>query len=140
MPREAISCTRVADVGVADLGLAVRAVGVAVVDDLEVVEDLDPEVEVVGAGLVGQRPDRPRAEPGAGPVRGGDVERRPDDRDVGLPRVELLGIGEERALAERADAAEHVSEVELLPHPGGERTIGRWSIGLGHRAHTRPKK
>ncbi len=74
-----------ADVGVAGLGLAVRAVGVAVVDDLEVIEDLDPEIEVIGARLVGQGPDRARPEPGAGAVGGGDVERRPDDRDVGLP-------------------------------------------------------
>ena len=54
-----------ADVGVAGLGLAVRAERVAVVDDLEVVEDLDAQVEVVGAGLVGQRADRPRPEAGA---------------------------------------------------------------------------
>ena len=111
------------DVGVAALGLAVRAVRVAVVDHLEVLEDLDAEVEVVGAGLVGQGADRPRAEAGAGAVGGGDVERRADDRDIGLPRVELLGIGEERPLPERGDPAEHVPQVELLVHPRRQRTI-----------------
>ena len=64
-----------ADVGVRDLGLAVRAVRVAEVDDLEPVEDLQPEIQVIGARLVGGGADGARAEPGAWPVRGPDVER-----------------------------------------------------------------
>ena len=103
-----------ADVGVRHLGLAVRAVRVAEVDDLEPVEDLQPEVQVIGARLVGGGPDRPRTEPGAGPVGGGDVERRADDRDVGLPRLELLGLGQERPVPERRHAG--VGQVELLGH------------------------
>ena len=97
-----------------DLGLAVRAVRVAEVDDLEPVEDLQPEVQVVGARLVGGGPDRPRAEPGAGPVGGRDVERRADDRDVGLPGVELLELGQERPVPERRQPG--VGQVELLSH------------------------
>ena len=105
------------DVGVADFGLAVRAVGVAEVDDLEVVEDLDPEIHVIGPGLVGGGPDGAGAEPGAGPVGGRDVERGADDRHVGLPRVELLGVGQERPLPERRQPTEHVAEIQLLAHP-----------------------
>ena len=116
MPREATSWTRASDVGVARLGLPVRAVGVAVVDHLDPFEDLDAEIEVVGARLVRQRTDRPRAEPGAGPVGGRDVERRADDRDVGLPLVELFGIGQERPLGERGEPAEHPPDRELLLH------------------------
>ena len=40
------------DVRVAGFGVAVRTMGVAVVDDFELVEDLDVEVHVVGAGLI----------------------------------------------------------------------------------------
>ena len=104
------------DVGVTDLGLTVRAVGVAVVDHLEMIEDLDPQIEVVRARLIRQRPDRPRPEACPRPVGGGDVERCSHDRHIGLPAVELLGVGEERALAERADPAEHVPEIELFLH------------------------
>ena len=52
------------DVGVARLGLPVGAVGVAVVDDLQPVEDLDAEVEVVGA-----RARRPGLRRARGPKR-----------------------------------------------------------------------
>ena len=72
-----------ADVGVADLGLAVRAVGVAEVDDLQPVEDLQAEVQVVRARLVGGRADRPGSEAGAGSVGRRDVERGADDGHVG---------------------------------------------------------
>ncbi len=106
------------DVVVPDLGLPVGAVGVAVVDDLEPVEDLDAQVEVVGPGLVGLAADGPGPEAGAGPVRGADVERRADDGHVGLPGVELLGLGQERSVAERGQAG--VGEVELLAQPGRE--------------------
>ena len=109
-----------ADVGVADLGLPMWAVGVAVVDDLEVFEDLDVEIDVVRARLVRSRSDRAWSETCARPVGCRDVERRPDDRDVGLPTVELRSVGEERALTERGQPAEHVTEFELLVHPGGE--------------------
>ena len=69
MPREATCVDALADVGVRRLGLAVRAVGVAEVDDLEPVEDLQAEVEVVRAGLVAAGADRPRPEAGARAVR-----------------------------------------------------------------------
>ena len=105
-----------ADVGVADLGLAVRAVGVTEVDDLQPVEDLQAEVHVVRARLVGGGADGPRPEAGTGAVRRRDVERRADDGDVRLPLVELLDVGQERALAERRDPG----QVELLLHAGGQ--------------------
>ena len=115
-----------ADVGVADLGLAVWAIGIAIVHDLEVLEDLDVEIDVVGAGLVDEGPDRPGTEAGARSIGRGDVERRPNDRDVGLPGVELLGVGEERPLTEGRQAAEDIPELELLVHPGGE--IAAWFV------------
>ncbi len=130
-----------ADVGVARLGLAVRAVGVAVVDHLDPLEDLDAEIEVIGARLVRQRTDRPRAEPGAGAVGGRDVERRADDGDVGLPFVELLGIGQERPLGERGEPAEHPADRELLLHAGAE-LASRFSVIVAcpHRGRRVPRK
>jgi hypothetical protein len=122
------------DVGVARLRLAVRAVGVAVVDGFEVLEDLDPEVEVVRARLVREGADRTRAESGAGPVGGGDVERRTYDRHVWSPRVELFGVGEERPLPERGETAEHVPELELFVHPRRQR-----AISFGHAPTVRPR-
>ena len=103
------------DVVVRHLGLTVRAVRVAEVDDLEPVEDLEAQIHVVGARLIGGGPDRARAEPRAGPVRGPDVERRADDRDVGSPRLELFDLGEERPVPERGQTG--VGEVELFGHP-----------------------
>ena len=112
------------DVGVRHLGLAVRAVGVAEVDDLEPVEDLQAEVEVVGARLVGGGADGPRTEPGARAVGGPDVERRADDRDVGPPRVELLGFGQERSMPERHHA--RVRDFELFNHAGRQFARSGW--------------
>ena len=114
MPRDAIACDPLADVVVRHLGLAVRAERVAEVDDLQPVEDLQPEIHVVGAGLVGGGPDRPRTEPRTGPVRRRDVERCADDRDVGLPGVELFDLGQERPVPERRET--RVGQVELLGH------------------------
>ena len=45
--------------------------------------------EWIGPGRVLRLADRPRAEAGAGPVADGVVERRADDRDVGLAGSEL---------------------------------------------------
>ena len=68
----------------------VRAVSVAVVDDLDVFEDLQPVAEVIGARLVGVGAQRPRPEASPGSVRGAEIEGRSDHGDIGLPRVELL--------------------------------------------------
>ena len=89
-----------ADVGMRDLGLPVGTVGITEVDDLEPVEDLQTEVHVVGARFIGCGTDRARAEARPGPVGGGDVERRPHDGHVGPPGVQLVGLGEERAVPE----------------------------------------
>ena len=129
MPRDATSWTR--DRMLAWLAWSpVRAVGVAVVDHLDPFEDLEAEIEVIGARLVRQRTDRPRAEPGAGPVGGRDVERRADDGDVGLPLVELFGVGQERPLGERGKPAEHPPDRELLLHPGAQLAPGSWSDAI----------
>ena len=40
----------------------------------------------------------------------------PDDGDVGLPLVELLGVGQERPLGERGEPAEHAADRQLLLH------------------------
>ncbi len=130
MPRDGDLVYSLADVGVAHLGLAVRAVGVAVVDDLEMLEDLDVQIDVVRARFVRGRPDRPWAEAGTRPVRRRDVERGAHDGDVGLPLVEVLRVGQERSLPERRQPAEHVAELELLVHAGGEM-----ASRLGHVAH-----
>lgn len=42
------------DVGVAGLGVSVRAMGIAVVDDFEMIEDLDAEIHVIRARFVGE--------------------------------------------------------------------------------------
>ena len=126
---EATWCDPLADVGVAHLGLPVGAVGVAVVDDLEVVEDLEVEVDVVGAGLVGLRCGSPAGRSGRpGRFVVAMSNGAPTMATSGCQLVELFGIGEERALAERGQPAEHVAELELLVHPGGEVTA--W---LAHR-------
>ena len=93
------------DVVVRDLGLSVRAVRVAEVDDLEPVEDLQPQIQVIGAGLVGGGTNGARAEASARPVRGPDVERCPNDGHVGSPRIELFGFGEEGPVPEDANPA-----------------------------------
>ena len=65
--------------------------GVAVVDDLDVIEDLQPVAEVVRARLVGAAAQPARSEARARAVGGAEIERGADDRDVGLPGIELLG-------------------------------------------------
>ena len=112
---------------------AVRAVGVAVVDDLDVVEDLQPVAEVVGAGLVGVAAQRSGAEAGAGSVGRPEVERGADDGDIGLPRVELLGRRQQRSLGERHDRAEGVALVELFLVAGGQVALGSLMDGHGNR-------
>ena len=114
MPRDATAWTRSRMLRVRHLGQPVRAVRVAEVDDLQPVEDLQAEVQVIGAGLVRGGPDRPRTEPGAGPVRRRDVERGTDDGHVGPPRLELLHLGQERPMPERHQS--RVRQVELLSH------------------------
>ena len=117
MPRLVISRTRFVDGGLRQLPHAVADDRVAVVDDLEVVEDLDLQVEVVGAGVVGAGAHRPRAEAGARTVGGVVVPRGADDRDVGLPLVELRRLGEQRPHPERRGP--HIrGSVELLAHAG----------------------
>ena len=57
-------------------------------------------VEVVGARFIDRGPDRPGTEPGAWAVGRRDVERRTDDGHIGLPGVELGGLGQERPVPE----------------------------------------
>ena len=58
------------DVGVAEFGEAVRTVGITEVDDFEPLEDLDTEIHVVRARLVGLSANRARTESCAGTVGG----------------------------------------------------------------------
>ena len=103
---------------------------IAEVDDLQPVEDLQPEVQVVRARFVCGGPDRPRAEPGAGPVRRRHVERCADDRDVGLPGLELLDLGQERPVAERRET--RVGQVELLSHPRRQVSLRPMVVLIAH--------
>jgi hypothetical protein len=80
-----------------------------------VVEHLDAKVEVVGAGVVRVRSHGARPEAGSGAVGGVVIPRCTDDRDIRLPLVELLGLGEQRPHAERRGT--HIGgSVELLAH------------------------
>ncbi len=93
-----------ADAAVRRLGLPGRAAGVSGVHHVQPVEDLDAEVEMVGAGFVGERAQRPRAEAGARSVRGPDVERRTDHRDVRAAGREIGKRRHPRAVTERRQA------------------------------------
>ena len=127
-----------ADVGVAHFGLPMRAVRVAVVDHLHPLEDLEAEVEVIRARFVGQRTDRSRAEAGARAVGGGDVERRPDDGDLGLPFVELLWVSQERPLGERGEPTEHATDRELLLHASAD--LASRFVVCPHAGDSTPKR
>jgi hypothetical protein len=109
----------------------VRADRVTEVDDIELIEDLDPEVEVERAGVVGERPQRPRAETGARSIRRRVIPRGTDDRDVRLPRVEFSGLGEKRSLGESRDTLER-GPAELLREPRRHVSFRRHR-GLRHR-------
>lgn len=67
---------------------------VAVVDDVEVVEDLDLQVKVIRARLIGIGAQRPRAEAGTGPVGRAVVPWCTDDGDIGPPLVEMFRLGQ----------------------------------------------
>lgn len=113
------------DIGVACRCVSVRTMRVTEVDDVEMVEDLDAEIEVVRARLMGSSSDRSRTESGPGAIGGREVEWGADHCNIGTPPVEILGIGHEGALGERLKPAEYISEFELLPHTGGEEFIAR---------------
>src|SRR5690606_17527101 len=85
------------DRGPGQLPHSVARDGVTVIDDLEVVEDLDAEIEVIGTGVVRVGPEGTWAETGARPEGRVVVPRGANDRDIGLPRVELLGLGQQWA-------------------------------------------
>ena len=78
-----------------------------------------PELEVVGAEQGGGPPDALRAEPGAGPVGGAGVERRAEDRHLGV--VDLVDVLDVRALQERVIAG----EVRQLAADEGGDACGR---------------
>jgi hypothetical protein len=68
------------------LGVARRHLHVTGIGDAEFHQRVDAQREVRAGAVVRQvigEPDRLRAEPGTGPVRGSPVKRRPDDHDVG---------------------------------------------------------
>ena len=91
-----------------------RAIRVAEVDDLQPVEDLEPQIQVIGARLVGGSTDGARAEAAPGrlvvPMSNGAPTTR-----IRSPGVQLFNLGEERPLPERYHA--RVCELELLGHP-----------------------
>ncbi len=83
----------------------------------EVLERVDPQREVRPRAVVRQvvgLPDRLRPEPGAGPVRGAAVQRRPDHHDVG--RRQRVGVLEvDRVDAEEGDVG---AELRAVPSHG----------------------
>jgi hypothetical protein len=79
--------------------------GVAVVDDRELRERIDPQVEVPApwrSAPVVRVADRSGTEPGPGPVRDHVVHRRTHDRDVGAGQ--LARVESKRNLLERPEA------------------------------------
>ena len=106
------------DVGETLIDHPVRTRGVAVIDDLYPVVHLESSTEVIGAGLIRVRAQRPGAETCTRTVGRAEIERRADDRDVGLPLIELRRFGQQRSLTECQHAAEVVALVELLLIPG----------------------
>ncbi len=107
-----------ADVAVRRLGLPGRATGVPGVHHVQPVEDLDAEVEMVGAGFVGERAQCPRAEACARSVCGPDVERRADHRDVRTASREIVERRHPRAVTERCQPLVSGRIV------GGDRRLG----------------
>ncbi len=103
---------------------AVGAMGIAVVDDLDVIEDLQPVAEVVGARLVGVAAQAPRAEARTRSVGGAEIERSTDHGDVGLPGVELFRRGQQWSLGECHHRPECVPLVELLLVARRQVTLG----------------
>ena len=88
-----------ADRRVRQLHHPVRADRVAVVDDLQLLEELDAKIEMECPRPVSERPKRPRAKSCAGTVGCRVVPGRSDDCYVRLPPVQLLGLGEQRPLS-----------------------------------------
>src|SRR5690554_4154813 len=76
---------------------------VAEVDDIEVVEHLYLKVEVVASRVVSVRPHRPGTEASARSVGRVVIPWGADDRDIGLPLIELLGLGQKRAHAKSGE-------------------------------------
>jgi hypothetical protein len=118
--------------------VAARARGVAVVDRLDVLEDVEPGTDMMErSDLVCVGAEGAGSEAGAGSVGGAEVERRSDQRCVRLPPVELTRGGEERTLRERHHPAELESLLQLVSIRVGQRplrlvlaaVIGGWAHG-----------
>ena len=101
------------------LDLAGRHLDVAGVDDADVLERVDAQGQVRAGAVLRQvvgLPDGHRAEPGARPVGGAAVERRPDDDHVG--RGQGVGVVEVHGV--------HAQEGDVRPELGavsGHRAV-----------------
>ncbi|MEY4158756.1 MAG: hypothetical protein RL743_1251, partial [Actinomycetota bacterium] len=99
------------------------AVRIARIDNFEMFEDLDPQVEVVRTRLIRVRPHAARAEPRTRTIRGAEVERRTDDRNVGGPLGKHLRVRHQRPLRKSQRATKDVTEFKLFAIPGRQLTL-----------------
>ncbi len=116
---------RLADLVERLLQVARDRADVADVDQVQLLAEIDPHLEVVGAEQVRRPPDALRAEPGARPVRRAGVQRRAEDRHLGV--ADVVHILDVRALHEGAPLAGEVRDLaagEGRQGPVGDR-VGR---------------
>ena len=111
------------DVGMAVQRVGMNDVGVAEVDDADILEVGDVVLVVVSAGVAEGEPrrglaDGARPEPGAGPPLRAEVEGRTEDRDIGVDAVPIGLVG---ALAEGCDADERQVESSRVVAVGRHR-------------------
>ena len=111
------------DIGMAVQRVGMNDVGVAEVDDADILEVGDVVLVVVSAGVAeGEQrrglADGPRPEACAGPPLRAEVEGRTEDRDIGVDAVPIGLVG---ALAEGCDADERQVESSRVVAVGRHR-------------------
>ena len=115
------------DVGQADIGLTVGAIGITKIDDFEIVKNLNAQIHVIAAWFVSLRANRSWAKARAGTVGRRIVVGRANNGDVRLPLIELRRIRQKRPLTKGGKSAEYVAKIELFLHTGGE-----FALWFGH--------
>ena len=97
------------------LPLAMARDGVTKVDDVEVIEDFDAEIEMIGARVIRIRAKCPGSKTRAGSIGRAVIPRGTHHRDIGLDGVEIFRISNKGAHSEGGETLEGRC-VELLTH------------------------
>ena len=97
------------------LPLAMARDGVTKVDDVEVIEDFDAEIEVIGARVIRIRSECPGSKTRAGSIGRAVIPRGTHHRDIGLDGVEIFRISNKGAHSEGGETLEG-RRIELLTH------------------------